>query len=79
LAIVQDATGPFSVGSEVAAIVASEGFDLLKGPVVRLAPPFAPIPFPPWLEGAYYPDASGVEDAVKNLLTVGQSGAATKI
>jgi pyruvate dehydrogenase E1 component beta subunit len=68
LVIVQDSTAPYSVSSEVAAVVASEGFDLLTHPVIRIGAPFAPVPFPPWLEAAYYPGADVIASAVIAML-----------
>jgi pyruvate dehydrogenase E1 component beta subunit len=68
LLIVQDSTAPYSVGSEVAALVASEGFGLLTQQVVRIAPPFAPVPFPPWLEAAYYPGTDVIRSTVMEML-----------
>jgi pyruvate dehydrogenase E1 component beta subunit len=63
LLIVQDAVGPFGVGSEVAAFAASgTTFKSLKAPVRRVSPPFAPVPFPPNLDAAYFPGAQGIAD-----------------
>jgi pyruvate dehydrogenase E1 component beta subunit len=68
LLIVQDSTAPYSVSSEVAALVASEGFGLLSQPVIRITAPFAPVPFPPWLEAAYYPGAEVIASTVAEML-----------
>jgi pyruvate/2-oxoglutarate/acetoin dehydrogenase E1 component len=68
LVVVQDATGPCSIGSEVARIAATDGFDLLRAPVELVTPPFAPAPFSPALEAAYYPASDDVVDAVRRSL-----------
>jgi len=57
----------FGIGSEVAAVIAEEGFDLLDAPVVRLAPPNVPVPFSPPLEDAYIPQVDNIVDAVQRL------------
>lgn len=68
VAILQDATGPCSIGSEVAAIVAEHAFSYLRSPVLRLTPPFAPAPFPTHLEKTYYPKAESLGDAVLRMI-----------
>ena len=68
LAIVQDAVAPLGVGAEVAAIAASAGYNVLKAPVARITPPFAPIPFTPNLEEAYFPQADDVKRSVHELV-----------
>jgi pyruvate/2-oxoglutarate/acetoin dehydrogenase E1 component len=65
LVIVHDAVRPYGPGAEIAAVAAGEGFDSLKAPVRRVTPPFAPVPFPPELEKAYYPQISDVVDAAR--------------
>lgn len=44
LLVVHEATGPGGIGAEVAAVVAEHGFDTLRCPVRRLAPPRQPYP-----------------------------------
>lgn len=66
LAVVHDATGPCGVGAEIAALAAEQAFSCLKSPVLRIAPPFAPVPFPAQLEAAYYPQA---ESIAREILT----------
>lgn len=68
LVIVHDAVAPFGPGAEVATIAASAGFGSLKAPVTRVAPPFAPVPFTPNLEQAYFPQPEDVRAAVSNLV-----------
>jgi pyruvate/2-oxoglutarate/acetoin dehydrogenase E1 component len=63
LVIVHDAVAPFGPGAEIAALAAGEGFYSLRAPVQRITPPFAPVPFAPILEGAYYPSLERVVQA----------------
>ncbi|WUI04175.1 alpha-ketoacid dehydrogenase subunit beta [Spirillospora sp. NBC_00431] len=65
LVVVQDAQGPCSVGSEVIRLAATDGFASLRAPAARVSPPFAPVPFAPDLEHAYYP---GPDDVVSAAL-----------
>jgi pyruvate/2-oxoglutarate/acetoin dehydrogenase E1 component len=68
LVVVHDAVKPFGGGAEVAALAATEGFELLKAPVRRITAPFAPVPFPPQLEAAYFPQADDVVSAVREIV-----------
>ena len=68
LVIVHDAVGPFGVGAEVAALAASEGFAALAAPVRRVTAPFAPVPAPPQLESAYFPQVDRIVGAVVEIL-----------
>jgi acetoin:2,6-dichlorophenolindophenol oxidoreductase subunit beta len=67
LVVVQDANGPCSIGSEVVKIAATEGFSSLRAPAAVVHPPFAPVPFPPALEAAYYPDRDDVVATVQQM------------
>jgi len=67
LVIVQEAVGRSGFGSEVAAVVAEEAFDLLKKPIARVAAPFTHSPFSPKLEALYVPNEEKVIEAVKRL------------
>ena len=59
-------TGGF--GGEIAAIIASEAFDTLDGPIMRVAAPDAPAaPFNDRLEEAYLPSAPKIEQAIRQL------------
>jgi len=67
LAVV-DETAPFAgLGAEVVARVADESFWDLDAPLVRVVPPFTPVPYAPKLEQAYQPRAAGVLKAVLSL------------
>ena len=55
-------------GAELAALVASEAFEYLKAPIVRVALPDCPAPMSAPLEKAYYPGAKQVVAAVEKVL-----------
>ncbi len=59
--------------SEVAAVVADEGFNYLSAPIKRVANPNIPIPFNPDLEKQILPDEDKVLNAVRSLLAHKQS------
>ena len=67
LAIVQESCKTMGFGSEIAAIVAEEGLDLLNAPIIRVAAPNTPIPFSPVLEQAYIPSTESIIAAVKSM------------
>jgi len=68
LVVAHDAVKPFGLGAEIAALVAEEALEELDAPVKRVTAPFAPVPFSPSLEGAYYPQAAEIEAAVKAVV-----------
>jgi pyruvate/2-oxoglutarate/acetoin dehydrogenase E1 component len=67
LVVVDPAPGTCSVASEVAATVAENAFEQLKGPIVRLTAPDVPVPFSPELERLMYPTAEGIAAAARKL------------
>ena len=54
-------------GAELAAMISSELWGTLAGPVARLGAAPAPVPFAPSLEAEYYPTAERIADAVRDL------------
>jgi pyruvate/2-oxoglutarate/acetoin dehydrogenase E1 component len=58
-------TGGF--GAEIASTIAEEAFEVLDGPVARIAAPDAPVPFSPPLEKAYLPQVEDVVAAIDKL------------
>lgn len=58
-------------GGEIAAMVAEEGFQYLKGPIIRIAPPSVPVPHSLPLEKLFIPDefaiANGIRKALNNI------------
>lgn len=57
-----------SVASEVAAVVAQEGFDTLRGPILRVTTPHTHIPFSAALEKPLYPNAEKIAAAARRLV-----------
>ncbi len=68
LLIVDEAFGPCSLGSEIAAQVADAGFNDLDAPIKRLHGAFAPTPYAPSLEQAVVPRADDVLRAIRELI-----------
>lgn len=68
LVIVHEAVKTGGFGGEIAAIAAEEGFDYLDAPIMRVAAPFAPVPFSPPLESAYIPGEDNIIEAVKAIV-----------
>jgi acetoin:2,6-dichlorophenolindophenol oxidoreductase subunit beta len=68
LVIAHDAVKPFGFGAEIAAMVAEEALEDLDARPRRVTPPYAPVPFSPSLENAYYPQVEAIEAAVKSVL-----------
>lgn len=68
LVIAHDAVKPFGYGAEIAAIVAEQALDELDAPIKRVAAPWAPVPFSPVLEAAYYPQAPQIQAAVRSVV-----------
>jgi 2-oxoisovalerate dehydrogenase E1 component len=68
LLIVDEAFGPYGFAAEVAAVVASAGFDDLDAPIRRLTGAFAPTPYSPALEAAMIPGVAEISGAIRDLL-----------
>lgn len=68
LVIVEEGHKSFGVGAEISARVMEQGFDLLEGPVRRVATLDTPIPFSPVLEKAALPSAEKVVATVREML-----------
>jgi pyruvate/2-oxoglutarate/acetoin dehydrogenase E1 component len=66
--IVDEANGTCAAGAQVAAVIAEHGFELLDGPIRRVATADVPIPFSPPLEAAVLPSVNRVREAVRELL-----------
>ena len=66
--IVHEAVEFGGIGAEISSQIQEAAFDYLDAPVLRLAAPFAPVPYAPVLENAYVPDAPRIEAAVHRLL-----------
>lgn len=64
LMIVDESYPRASLATDIAAIVADEGFHYLKGPIRRVTAPHTPVPFSPPLEDAYLPLPAKIVAAV---------------
>ncbi|QND44398.1 alpha-ketoacid dehydrogenase subunit beta (plasmid) [Rhizobium lusitanum] len=67
LVITHEAVEAFGVGAEIAARMADIGFDELDAPIVRVAAPFAPVPFSPALEKHYRPAVKDIVAALRRV------------
>lgn len=68
LLIVDEAFGPCSIASEVAAQVADRGFNDLDAPIKRLHGAFTPTPYSPPLETAVVPQSKEIALAIRELM-----------
>jgi pyruvate dehydrogenase E1 component beta subunit len=68
LVVVDESTPRCSFATDVAALAADRGFDLLDAPVKRVTAPHSPVPFSPPLEDAYLPGPGRIVDAVREVL-----------
>ncbi|KRP98741.1 pyruvate dehydrogenase [Bradyrhizobium yuanmingense] len=68
LLIVENAHPVCNVGSEIAAVMVEEAFDLLKRPILRLSAPDIHVPFSRALERDFYPTKERIMVAVRRLL-----------
>ncbi len=68
LLIVDEAFGPCSIASEIAAVVADAGFNDLDAPIRRLNGVFAPTPYSPTLEAAVVVSSEAIDEAVRDLM-----------
>ncbi|CAN5682523.1 alpha-ketoacid dehydrogenase subunit beta [soil metagenome] len=66
--IVDESYPRCGLATDIAALIADQGFDSLKGPVKRLTAPHTPVPFSPPLEDAYLPLAPKIVAAARALL-----------
>lgn len=65
LVVVQDATAPCSVAAEIVRLASTERFTSLRSAPQVVTAPFAPVPFPPGLERAYFPQVDDIVAAVR--------------
>jgi pyruvate dehydrogenase E1 component beta subunit len=68
LIVVDESTPRCSFATDVAALAADQGFDLLDAPVKRINSAHSPVPFSPVLEDSFQPGTRQVVAAVKELL-----------
>jgi pyruvate dehydrogenase E1 component beta subunit len=68
LVVVDESPPRGSVASDIAGMVASKAFDLLRAPVGQVTPPHVPVPFARELERAYVPGPAQIEAAVRRVV-----------
>ncbi len=68
LVIVDESTPRCSIASDIAGMVAAEGFHSLKAPVQLVTAPHTPVPFARELERAYVPSPTDIEAAIRKVL-----------
>jgi len=68
MVVVHEANMFCGFGAELAAMVADEAFDALKGPVKRVAPPQIPVPVAPTHEKMFKPSPDDVVTAVRQTM-----------
>lgn len=68
LIVVDEANPRCSVATDIAALVADEGFDYLDGPIKLVTAPHVPIPFSPVLEDHFLPSEEDIISAAAELL-----------
>jgi len=79
LVVVDEAPLSCGVAAEISAIVAEEGFDYLRSPIVRVARPDLPVPFSRPLEDSITPTAERVVEAIRGLSDGRPDGAAARL
>jgi pyruvate dehydrogenase E1 component beta subunit len=55
------------MAADISSLIAEKAFKSLKGPILKVTPPHAPVPYSPSLERAFVPMPSKIEAAVKSL------------
>ncbi|GAB1759213.1 alpha-ketoacid dehydrogenase subunit beta [Priestia aryabhattai] len=68
LIIIDEANPRCSIATDIAALVADKGFDMLDAPIKRITAPHTPVPFSPPLEDIYLPTPQKVIEVVSELL-----------
>lgn len=69
LCICHEAVKQGGFGAEIAATAAEEAFDAMRGPIIRLAAPFVPVPFSPVLEDQVRIHPEDIVKAVRDNLS----------
>lgn len=67
LLVVSDGFHPSSIGTTVSDVVNRELFGRLRAPVRAVHAPFAPIPFAPPLEEAFFPGVEAIRTALRSF------------
>jgi pyruvate dehydrogenase E1 component beta subunit len=69
LVIVDEASPRCNIATDIAALVAQDGFESLKSAIRMVTPPHTPVPFSDVLEDCYIPKAANVSAAVHDVMT----------
>jgi pyruvate dehydrogenase E1 component beta subunit len=68
LVIVDEDNPRCSAATDIAALVADQGFDTLDAPIKIVSAPHTPVPFSPPLEQFYIPGPERIADTVRAIL-----------
>jgi pyruvate dehydrogenase E1 component beta subunit len=68
LVIVDEDNPRCSVATDIAALVADKGFDLLDAPIKIVSAPHTPVPFSPPMEQFYIPSPDRIAETVRSIL-----------
>lgn len=68
LVIVDEDNPRCSVATDIAAMVADQGFDYLDAPIKLVTAPHTPVPFSPPLEQFYIPSPERIADVVREIV-----------
>jgi pyruvate/2-oxoglutarate/acetoin dehydrogenase E1 component len=68
LVVVDEDNPRCSAATDIAAMVADQGFDTLDAPIKRVSAPHTPVPFSPPLEQYYVPSPDRIADAVREIV-----------
>lgn len=68
LVVVDEDNPRCSAATDIAALVADQGFDTLDAPIKLVTAPHTPVPFSPPLEAFYIPSANRIADTVRSIL-----------
>ncbi|MCC6791356.1 MAG: alpha-ketoacid dehydrogenase subunit beta [Thermomicrobiales bacterium] len=68
LVIVDEDNPRCSVATDIAALVADKGFDLLDAPIKIVSAPHTPVPFSPPLEQFYIPSPERIAETIRSIV-----------
>ena len=68
LVIVDEDNPHCSAATDIAAMVADKGFDLLDAPIKIVSAPHTPVPFSPSLEQVYVPSPERIADVIRSIV-----------
>ena len=68
LVIVDEDNPRCSMATDIAALVADKGFDLLDAPIKIVSAPHTPVPFSPPMEQFYIPSPEKIAESVRSIL-----------